>query len=167
MDLPLARSPLGVSAKFWLFRHYWWLLGLLLTAILGYGLVAQLGFTDLAPFLAVVLSGLYFSQKQKLEELKTFRELFESCNQRYDQMNHELDEIYATQEGPLSEAEQRTLADYFNLCAEEYLYFSKGYIFPEVWRAWYNGMLFFLENPRIKAFWESECASNSHYGLRF
>jgi hypothetical protein len=161
------RSPLGVAIKFWLFRHYWWMLGLLLAAILGYGLLKQLGFSDLAPFLAVVLSGLYFLQKQKLEELKMFRELFESCNKRYDEMNSELDSINATPTGSLSETEKHILADYFNLCAEEYLYFSKGYIYPEVWTAWYNGMLFYLANSRIRDFWEEECASNSHYGLQF
>jgi hypothetical protein len=32
--------------------------------------------------------------------------------------------------------EERTiLNDYFNLCGEEYLYYTQGYIFPAVWKA--------------------------------
>ena len=162
-----SRTPFGVALKFWLFRHYWWLFSILLVAILWYGLVEQLRFSDLAPFLAVVLSGFYFLQKQKLEELKMFKELFESFNARYDGMNSQLDDIHGSQTEKLSNEEKQALADYFNLCAEEYLYFCKGYIYPEVWRAWHNGMLFYLANPRIKRFWEEEAASNSHYGLSF
>ncbi len=53
---------------------------------------------------------------------------------------------------PVTQDEKKKLFKYFNLCAEEYLYFDKGFIWPEVWRAWENGMKFFRKNPRIKDF---------------
>jgi len=127
--------------------------------------VKQLSFIDLAPFLAVVLSGFYFLQKQKLEELKLFKELFESLNARYDEMNSQLDDIVAARGDHLTKDEMRILSDYFNLCAEEYLYFRKGYIYPEVWKAWQNGISFYLDNPRIQTFWKEERVNQSHYGL--
>lgn len=162
-----ATTPFGVTAKFWLLRHYWWLLGFLLFSAVGIGLVRQSDLATMAPFIAAILSTLYFLQKQKLEELKTFIEIFESCNKRYDRLNADLEKICRESDGALSESELRTLSDYFNLCAEEYLYFSKGYVYPEVWKAWYNGMFFYLENSRIQGFWADECSTNSHYGLSF
>lgn len=161
------QPPPGVRVKFILLRHYWWVLGAALTGFVIYGLFWGLDLDVLLPILAAILSALYFLQKQKLEELKTFREIFEACNKRYDKLNDALDKIYSVSEGSLSEDERHLLGDYFNLCAEEYLYFSRGYIYPEVWDAWYNGMKFYLKNPRIMGFWSQESSTNSHYGLHF
>jgi len=161
------KPPIGVRVKFFLLRHYWWALGMVLAGAVSLGLTKNLTFDSLLPILAATLSALYFLQKQKLEELKTFREIFEACNERYREMNEKLDQIMAITKGSLDENEQKTLNEYFNLCAEEYLYFSRGYIFPEVWRAWYNGMKYYLENPRIRKFWDTESSTDSHYGLQF
>ncbi len=109
----------------------------------------------------------FFIQKQQLEELQLFKELFNSFNARYDKINDSLNKIYKDDiRKPLEEKERDTLDDYFNLCAEEYLYFKKGYIYPEVWKAWCNGMWFFLQNKRIGEMWQGEEESNSYYGLR-
>jgi hypothetical protein len=58
-----------------------------------------------------------------------------------------------------------TLYKYFNLCAEEYLYYTKGYIYPEVWSAWWNGMIVFCRNPRIRRIWSDELNTNAYYGF--
>jgi hypothetical protein len=52
------------------------------------------------------------------------------------------------------------------LCAEEYLYFKKGFVFPEVWTAWVNGMRVFASSPRIRALWKEELKNNSFYGFQ-
>jgi hypothetical protein len=66
----------------------------------------------------------------------------------------------------LTKIELDTLNDYFNLCSEEYLYYVKGFIYPEVWKAWCNGMEYILQNVRIGTYWEKEqMNSASYYGL--
>ena len=65
----------------------------------------------------------------------------------------------------LSQEEKDTLFNYFNLCGEEYLFYSQGYIYPEVWRAWSKGIEIFLHDPRIKELWDREMKTGSYYGL--
>jgi hypothetical protein len=107
-------------------------------------------------------------QKQILEEMKLFKELFEQFNERYDKINDDMNRIRQQPfDLPLKEDEIRTLYKYFNLCAEEWLYTKKGFICKEVWRAWTNGMKFFRQNPRIQKLWDEELGNNSYYGLKF
>jgi hypothetical protein len=69
-------------------------------------------------------------------------------------------------EQALSKAELDALNDYFNLCSEEYLYYLKGFIYPEVWKAWCNGMEYFLQDKRIGDCWvKEEKNAASYYGL--
>ena len=58
-----------------------------------------------------------------------------------------------------------TLYDYFNLCAEEYLFYKRGYIYPEVWWSWVAGMKFYHDDKRIKRLWVEELSSGSYYGF--
>ncbi len=157
-----------IKLKFWFFRNYWWLLPLLFVG-LGSGMVLlQLGvdFKLLATLLGTLFSLLYFLQKQRLEETKLFREIFAECNERYDKMNERLNAIVdGPDDQPLQPKERAILNDYFNLCGEEYLYYTQGYIFPSVWKAWHNGMKYFIKNPRIAAVWTKEKKFESYYGL--
>jgi hypothetical protein len=123
-----------------------------------------------ATVVGALLSLTYFVQKQKLEELRLFRELFKEFNDRYSELNEELARIKAedteettTQELPTQD--QETLIDYFNLCGEEYLYFKRGYIDPSVWKAWFNGMKDNTATSRVKRLWQREKLTNSYYGL--
>ena len=114
-----------------------------------------------------VLSSIYFVQKQKLEETRLFKELFTEFNSRYDALNEELNQIRERNpEEELTQGETNTLYDYFNLCGEEYLYYKQGYILPEVWEAWLNGMNIFCRDKRIKKLWEEELATNSYYSFK-
>ena len=72
-------------------------------------------------FLGSMVSFLSFYQRQGLEELRLFRELFTEFNERYSKMNDELKRIVTEKAGnSLSEEEKNILYDYFNLCGEEY-----------------------------------------------
>ena len=117
--------------------------------------------------IGVILSFVYFVQKQALEELRLFKELSTEFNQRYDRLNENLNRILlGDPDDELTAEELDVLNDYFNLCGEEYLFFKKGYIYPEVWKAWMNGMKIFYQDERIREFWLKELETDSYYGLR-
>jgi hypothetical protein len=125
---------------------------------------------DISLFVTVA-SGLigffYFIQKQQLEELELFKELFTEFNARYDKLNDSLNRIALEEpRKPLTEEEKATLNDYFNLCAEEFLFYRRGYIYDEVWRAWSNGMSFYVAHRRIGDKWKEEEKTDSYYGLK-
>jgi len=152
-----------VSLKFWFFRHYWWLL-LLVSAIMIVVLGRNL--EGVITVIGVALSVVFFLQKQRLEEIRLFREIFADCNARYDELNEDLNAIVSgPQDENLTQEQRDTLMDYFNLCGEEFLYYRQGYLYPEVWQAWLNGMKVFFKNPRIAVVWSNEKESKSYYGL--
>lgn len=115
-------------------------------------------------FIAGSVSLYYIIQKQKMEEAKLFRELFKDFNERYYEINDSLKLLYE-KENELSEEDKSLLVKYFNLCAEEYLYFDMGFIDPCIWKTWEQGMSYFLKNNYIAKFWASEKSSNSYYNL--
>ena len=116
------------------------------------------------------LSFFYFFQKQKLDEIRLMKELITDFNRRYDKLNEKLNCILRKgDEEPSLELDQHaraTLNDYFNLCAEEYLFKDLGYIDPQVWNAWYRGMEIYFKDRRICALWEQE-EKGSYYGFTF
>jgi hypothetical protein len=109
----------------------------------------------------------YFLYRQHLDEAKLFKELFAEFNARYDALNDDLNTIlFGPSEGSLSADEREHLFSYFNLCAEEYLFYSAGYIDRRVWESWYRGMKVFFKHPRIQALWEQDYKADSYYGFR-
>jgi hypothetical protein len=64
-----------------------------------------------------------------------------------------------------SREDRQVLMDYFNLCAEEYLYFNAGYIDTSVWKSWMRGMKAYAAVPAIRGLWEKELQSGSYYGF--
>ena len=122
----------------------------------------------LLTILGGLISFFYFVQKQQLEELAHFKELFNHFNDEYNNLNEKLNKIAkGDPKKQLTKDEIETLYDYFNLCSEEYLYYRKGYIYLEVWKAWCNGMESFLQKKRIGDLWaaEDERTAASYYGL--
>jgi len=114
-----------------------------------------------------LFSFFFFVQKQELDEAKFINDLLIKFNARYDCMNEKLNAIVKrinTNE-PLTSDDINTLNDYFNLCGEEYLFYQRGYIYPEVWRSWVAGMKFFYNDSRIQKLWIEELSSESYYGL--
>jgi hypothetical protein len=119
------------------------------------------------PAVGVVAGFVYFLYSQHLQETRLFAELFRQFNERYDQLNGRLNEIarYDNDRRILSDDDTHTLYEYFNLCAEEYLYYKAGYIDEEVWNSWVAGMSFFACLDHIRHLWEEEIAGNSYYGF--
>lgn len=156
---------ISVRIKYWFFDHYWWLL----CGAMGFALAILLVLKEPLPTIATALGALlslaYFLQKQKLDELRLFREIFKECNARYDELNEDLARIASSSNPELTTDDRQILIDYFNLCGEEYLYFRRGYIDPSVWRAWHNGMQSLVLLPSINTLWKSEKATGSYYDL--
>jgi hypothetical protein len=101
--------------------------------------------------------------KQKDETEKTFRELFESFNSRFDKLNGALHAINGTHE--LSDEQKNVVIDYFNLCAEERFWYKRGKIYEEVWQAWMVGMKEVFNKNQVAKLWEKESQYYSSYYL--
>jgi hypothetical protein len=107
-----------------------------------------------------------FLYSQHLQETQLFKQLFTDFNRRYDLMNEQLETIRSRPQGePLKPEETRRLVDYFNLCAEEYLFYRSGYIDLDVWKSWARGMLYFAQDAEIRRLWLDELRTNSYYGF--
>lgn len=135
-DLPRYENwKMMIRLKFYFFRNYWWILTVLFICVCEVVVIIQSSydFKLLATLLGTLLTLLYFLQKQRLEEMRLFREIFAECNERYDKMNELLNSIVDGPEDESLRTEERMLLnDYFNLCGEEYLYYTQGYIYPSV-----------------------------------
>ena len=148
-----------------IFRNYWWI------AALGGGTSAfvafQFGGNDRIGLISSVIAGTlgfcYFVQQQKLAETVLFHQLFTAFNGRYDKLNGQL--VALLSEGSLSSEQRGVIVDYFNLCAEEYLFYQQGYIPENVWRSWCRGMAWYLKRHPFKDVWNDEFQSDSFYGL--
>ncbi len=113
-----------------------------------------------------LFSFVFLLQKQQLEEARFANDLINRFNERYDLLNEPLNRIYR-ESGMISEKDISTLYDYFNLCGEEYVFYLKGYIYPQVWDSWTNGMKHFATRERIAELWRRELVDGSYYGLQF
>lgn len=112
--------------------------------------------------IAALVHFLYAQHNQNTER---FIELFRDFNARYDKLNNRLNTLFLQNSPLLSVEDKLLLYDYFNLCAEEYLYQKSGYIDPEVWNSWLQGMKYFASNPKIRRLWDEELESGSYYGF--
>jgi hypothetical protein len=157
---------MNTRIKFWLYDNHVWMILLAVFAIIVIWLSFSTSLTleSLAALVALPLGLSYFLLKQQLEETRLFQELFQDFNMRYGKMNEDLSRMLGRSE-PLTQQECAQLSDYFNLCAEECLYYARGYIPPKVWEAWLNGMKVYFEDERIREFWCHDATSQSHYGL--
>jgi len=152
--------------KFWFFRNYWWifLIGLIILLLITFINGSGHRWKIFASIFPALVTGFFFVQKQRLEELKLFNELFTKFNKRYDELNEKINAIYnEDSEDELTKKQVDTLYDYFNLCGEEYFYYNQSYIYPQVWKAWINGMKYYYKNARIGKKWKEELEQNSSY----
>jgi hypothetical protein len=148
------------------FKHYWWLalvVGASAVSIAyAFGGESRMGLIWAA--LAGTLGFCYFVQQQKLAETELFHKLFTAFNARYDCLNGKLADM-AEHGGAATSEQRKVIADYFNLCAEEYLFYARGYIPREVWRAWCRGMAWYLRRHPFREVWDQEVKTESYYGL--
>ncbi|OYU13208.1 MAG: hypothetical protein CFE38_02740 [Comamonadaceae bacterium PBBC1] len=118
------------------------------------------------PATAIAAGFAYFLYSQHIQETKLFIELFKQFNKKYDSLNEALNKIAnQKQVTVLSQPDKQFLFDYFNLCAEEYLYYKTGYIDIEVWQSWLKGMNYFADVRHIRDLWSEELSNGSYYGF--
>ena len=130
-------------------------------------MAVQFGGDERVGLVGTVIAGTlgfcYFVQQQKLAETSLFHQIFTNFNARYDQLNGPLAALLS--ERDLTTEQRSLIVDYFNLCAEEYLFYQQGYIPPQVWRSWCRGMAWHLKRHPFKDVWNEEMRSESFYGL--
>lgn len=152
--------------RHFIFKNYWWIAlvvgGILVLLAFLFGKGERVGLVGGS--IAGTLGFCYFAQQQKLAETKLFHQLFTHFNERYDKLNGPL--ALMSHEGTEITQQQRNLiVDYFNLCAEEYLFYQEGYIQSRVWRSWCRGMSWYLKRHPFKDVWNDEVSTESFYGL--
>jgi hypothetical protein len=155
--------------KFKIFRYYFpiSLVVAIIIVIAGFVFQRVLDWKLIITLVGSIISSIYFVEKQKLEQLRLFKELFAEFNKRYDGLNEKLNQILIEdQRNELTPEQINILYDYFNLCSEEYLYYKEGFIYPEVWKAWCNGIKVFGNNRRISELWREEARADSYYGFK-
>lgn len=117
-------------------------------------------------YVAAVWGVAYFRYQQHLETARFFKELVTEFNRRYDNKNNKLLAVMGNSE-PFNQEQEQVFIDYFNLCAEEYLFYEMGYIYDCVWDAWYNGMKQFGNDMRVAELWKQEIQTDSYYDFEF
>jgi hypothetical protein len=106
--------------------------------------------------------------KLKVDDDNLFKELFNTFNERYDQRFNDLINRQRIEPKELEDEEKIVIIDYFNLCAEEYLWYKRGRIPKNVWIAWKAGIINNLQLPEINKLWHQEMKGNgiiSYYGI--
>lgn len=119
------------------------------------------------PVTTAIAGFVYFLYSQNHQDTQLFVNLFKDFNARYDLLNGKLD-VIMTRKSPdmLSDKARKVLFDYFNLCAEEHLFYKAGYIDETVWRAWACGMRYFAKDAAILKLWKDEIKSSSYYHFK-
>lgn len=121
-------------------------------------------FTLVIGLLSIVINYIIFRYNYRINEDQSFRDLFREFNKRFDGLNESLNEIIGDSFD--SRHEKRVIQDYLNLCSEEYLWKKKDRIPKKVWEAWQEGMLNYLNSPKIEAYFEKERKyDKSYYGF--
>jgi len=152
----------------WFYRNYWWLLLVLFAVTVAAPMLFSAA--GESPVLMIVVIAnialVYFVQKQRLTTLKISSGLLVHFNGRYAEMRPRL---YRILEGESAESlsvdQTDDLYAYFDLCAEEYCFFSQDMIPPAAWEAWLGGMRVYYYNPRIRRLWDKALTRQSFYGF--
>jgi hypothetical protein len=106
----------------------------------------------------------FYHQSQHAENARFFMDLLKAFNERYDGMNDRLQDAIRTPNA-FTNVQNDMFIDYFNLCAEEWLFWKDGYVYDAVWNAWANGMRQYARDSRVQKLWREERESNSYYGF--
>lgn len=160
------KPPKGMKLRHGHWLWLWFLLSVIIILVL-WDCIPRLHSVEILVALLTSAWGVfYFLNQQHLKKARFFKELVTEFNQRYDAQNNKLLTILKTSE-PLYEEQKQSLIDYFNLCAEEYLFYEAGYIDNRVWDSWYNGMKQFGRDHRVSELWQQEIQTNSYYEFEF
>ena len=132
---------------------------LALVLILSYNQTVEMEI--IISILAIGISLSFSVSQSSLANDRMFRELFMEYNQRYDRMNNDLYRITGIIE--LLPEDKQMIIDYFNLCAEEYLWFKKGRIPEDIWEAWKVGIKHYKNYPLFRLVAEEETSHDVSY----
>ncbi len=155
-----------------MFGNYWWIAIVVSIGALVLWVLVLWRFEGIAEkywqipltILGGAFSFAFFVQKQRLDELKLFRDLFTDFNDAYDELNDHLERIATHGQIDVPENRQKVV-DYFNLCAEEFWWYREGYIPDSVWGFWCRGMKYYFDRAEFQKLWDEEQKINSYYGL--
>ncbi len=149
--------------------YQWWFAGTAAAAGLGFYLLPAEKQTPelLISLLGSIAAFFHFLYAQHKSNTDRFVALFKEFNSRFDTLNDDLNRIRELSPNTLLEPkDKQRLYDYFNLCAEEYLYFKSGYVDAEVWSSWLRGMAHFASSDAIRQIWDKELQQGSYYGFK-
>lgn len=114
---------------------------------------------------AIIATGISLTlgiRQYKTENDKIFKALFEEFNSKYDR---KFSKILSTITKHNRVENTDIIIEYFNFCAEEYLWKTKGRIPDEVWKSWEKASIFYISNQSIREIFNSEKdQNNSYYG---
>jgi hypothetical protein len=152
-------------------RNYYapcFILSCIITIFLYAILLNRLFPNQLLTIISMIGAFYAFLYSQNRQQTQLFKELFTEFNLRYNNMNDSLTEIIRklkNNKKNLSHKDYKILIDYINLCAEEYLYYSAGYIDENVWNTWLEGMKYYFNYPDIRKILINELETNNYYGF--
>jgi hypothetical protein len=120
--------------------------------------------------LLTVVGGLgalaFYLHRRHAEDARLVKELLADFNERYDKLGTDL-QFAVWRNGNFEKETELKFVRYFNLCAEEWLFWRAGYIYDPVWQAWQNGMRQYSKDKRVMSLWDAEAKTNSYYGFDF
>ena len=105
----------------------------------------------------------FYLQQRHSEDARFLKELMSEFISRYNELNGPLQTAILSGEEFSKEARLKFI-DYFNLCAEEHVFWKIGYIDDSIWDAWRSGMTYYGRDPRGRELWKSE-RGPSYYGF--
>lgn len=108
----------------------------------------------------------FYVHRRRVEDTRFAKELLTEFNGRYDKLGSEL-QFAVSHRGELERETELKFIRYFNLCAEEWLFWRAGSIDDQIWNAWRNGMKQYAKDARVMALWDEEAKSDSYYGFDF
>lgn len=118
----------------------------------------------LLSLISIILSAIYFIQKQKLEEEKFLFESFSKYNERFAIISDDMQSL--PRKNTLDPKHKSIIARYFDLCAEEYYLYKHGRLNKEIWKCWASGAFFYIKNYEgVRLYWQEMEKHNLNYGL--
>lgn len=113
---------------------------------------------------SILLTGvtLAFNISQtNLSNDRMFKELFSEFNHKYNVLNDYLEKIKSLKESQLNEKQK--IVDYFNLCAEEYLWYKRRRIPNDIWNSWKTGISYYKSCEKFQRVAQDESHYDSSY----
>jgi hypothetical protein len=108
----------------------------------------------------------FYLHRRHAEDARFAKDLLTEFNERYDKLGTDL-QFAISRRGDFEKQTELQFVRYFNLCAEEWLFWRAGYIYDPVWKAWENGMKQYGRDQRVVELWKKEEETDSYYGFRF